>query len=106
MIIGAQLWCSAEHRSAAKREFGRRRWMMNRSVCASLVFSSLMVTIVNRTLAFDAPAFNIQAHRCAGIALPENTLESAEWAWQHGVTPEVDLRLTEDEEAERREAAI
>jgi glycerophosphoryl diester phosphodiesterase len=40
--------------------------------------------------------FNIQAHRCAGIALPENTLESAQWGWKHGVTPEVDLRITRD----------
>ncbi len=30
--------------------------------------------------------------------MPENTLESAKWAWQHGVTPEVDLRLTKDKQ--------
>ncbi len=46
--------------------------------------------------ATDPPPFPIQAHRCAGIAMPENTLESAQWAWQHGVTPECDLRMTKD----------
>ena len=44
----------------------------------------------------EPPPFNIQAHRCAGIALPENTLESSQWGWEHGVTPEVDLRITKD----------
>lgn len=48
------------------------------------------------SLAKDRPPFNIQAHRCAGIALPENTLESAQWGWEHGVTPECDLRITKD----------
>src|SRR4051794_13820531 len=52
----------------------------------------------NFFVASDLAAFNIQAHRCAGVALPENTLESAEWAWQHGVTPECDLRLTKDKQ--------
>src|SRR5262245_16066758 len=40
--------------------------------------------------------FHIQAHRGAGDALPENTLESFEWSWKHGVTPEADLRMTND----------
>ncbi len=40
--------------------------------------------------------FHIQAHRGAGDALPENTLESFEWSWQHGLTPEADLRMTKD----------
>jgi glycerophosphoryl diester phosphodiesterase len=44
----------------------------------------------------EPPAFNIQAHRGAGIAMPENTLESAKWSWQRGITPEVDLRHTKD----------
>jgi glycerophosphoryl diester phosphodiesterase len=44
----------------------------------------------------DLPPFHIQAHRGAGIALPENTLESFQWSWAHGVTPEADLRLTKD----------
>jgi glycerophosphoryl diester phosphodiesterase len=45
--------------------------------------------------AADAP-FHIQAHRCAGIAMPENTLESVRWGWEQGVTPECDLRMTKD----------
>src|SRR6187200_1239601 len=40
--------------------------------------------------------FHIQAHRGAGDAFPENTLESFEWSWKHGVTPESDLRMTKD----------
>lgn len=41
--------------------------------------------------------FNIQAHRGAGMARPENTLESFEWSWSHeGITPEADLRTTKD----------
>ena len=41
-------------------------------------------------------SFHIQAHRGAGDAFPENTLESFEWSWKHGVTPESDLRTTKD----------
>lgn len=49
------------------------------------------------TLQAKEPApFHIQAHRGAGNAFPENTLESFEWSWQHGVTPESDLRTTKD----------
>lgn len=40
--------------------------------------------------------FHIQAHRGAGIALPENTLESFRWSWDRQVTPEADLRTTKD----------
>ena len=47
-------------------------------------------------IAKDPPPFHIQAHRGAGIALPENTLESFRWAWDHGITPEADLRLSKD----------
>lgn len=42
------------------------------------------------------PSIHIQAHRGAGIARPENTLESFEWSWSIGVTPEADLRTTSD----------
>ncbi|HEX3601316.1 MAG TPA: glycerophosphodiester phosphodiesterase family protein [Lacipirellulaceae bacterium] len=59
---------------------------------------SLSMTTAYISVASEPSVFNIQAHRCAGIALPENTLESAEWAWQHGVTPECDLRLTKDKQ--------
>jgi glycerophosphoryl diester phosphodiesterase len=41
-------------------------------------------------------SFHIQAHRGAGIARPENTLESFQWSWNLGVTPEADLRTTSD----------
>jgi glycerophosphoryl diester phosphodiesterase len=52
--------------------------------------------IATAALAKEAAPFHIQAHRGAGDALPENTLESFEWSWQHGVTPESDLRTTKD----------
>jgi glycerophosphoryl diester phosphodiesterase len=44
----------------------------------------------------ETSAFHIQAHRGAGIARPENTLESFRWSWVRGVTPEADLRTTSD----------
>jgi glycerophosphoryl diester phosphodiesterase len=40
--------------------------------------------------------FHIQAHRGGGIALPENTLETFRWSWDRRVTPEADLRTTND----------
>lgn len=40
--------------------------------------------------------FHIQAHRGAGIEMPENTLESFQAMWDVGVTPEADLRTTKD----------
>lgn len=40
--------------------------------------------------------FHIQAHRGAGIDMPENTLESFKAMWDVGVTPEADLRTTKD----------
>jgi glycerophosphoryl diester phosphodiesterase len=44
-----------------------------------------------------APApFHIQAHRGGGIDRPENTLETFRWAWANLVTPEADLRTTQD----------
>jgi glycerophosphoryl diester phosphodiesterase len=46
--------------------------------------------------ASEPAKFQIQAHRGAGIAMPENTLESFQWAWNLGVTPEADLRTTRD----------
>jgi len=62
------------------------------STIVSVAFASTSVSHATE------PAFHIQAHRCAGIAMPENTLESAQWAWQIGVTPEVDLRMTRDKQ--------
>jgi glycerophosphoryl diester phosphodiesterase len=55
----------------------------------------LCATACRLDAAEPAP-FHIQAHRGAGIAMPENTLESFEWAWKIGVTPEADLRTTQD----------
>jgi glycerophosphoryl diester phosphodiesterase len=46
--------------------------------------------------ASEPAKFHIQAHRGAGVAIPENTLESFRWAWELGVTPEADLRTTRD----------
>jgi len=40
--------------------------------------------------------FHFQAHRGAGIARPENTLESFMFSWRLGATPEADLRTTKD----------
>jgi glycerophosphoryl diester phosphodiesterase len=48
------------------------------------------------SLAKEAASFHIQAHRGAGIAFPENTLETFEQGWKLGVTPESDLRTTQD----------
>lgn len=69
---------------------------MNCAARIVAVVTLLLVVPSSRLFAKDTPAFNIQAHRCAGLALPENTLESCLWAWEHGVTPEVDLRITKD----------
>jgi glycerophosphoryl diester phosphodiesterase len=57
---------------------------------------ALVAAFGSVAVAKEAVPFHIQAHRGAGIALPENTLESFEWAWEHGVTPEADLRLSKD----------
>lgn len=70
-----------------------------RSLTSVVLCSCLYILIANHSLVADEQApFHIQAHRGAGIALPENTLESFEWAWAHNVTPEADLRVTKDGE--------
>lgn len=51
-----------------------------------------------QNLAADSLPFHIQAHRGAGIAMPENTLETFRWSWGRQVTPEADLRTTKDGE--------
>ncbi len=63
------------------------------------IYSTLAILLVAGCA--TAPAkkapFNIQAHRGAGLARPENTLESFKWSWNHeGITPEADLRTTKD----------
>jgi glycerophosphoryl diester phosphodiesterase len=60
---------------------------------AWLAISALAASV---SLAKEPAPFHIQAHRGAGDSFPENTLESFEWSWQHGVTPESDLRTTKD----------
>jgi glycerophosphoryl diester phosphodiesterase len=57
---------------------------------------SLCVVAATDSSAKEPAPFHIQAHRGAGDAFPENTLESFEWSWKHGVTPESDLRTTKD----------
>jgi glycerophosphoryl diester phosphodiesterase len=66
---------------------------INPFVIACCVTAALTTTIA---AAKELPPFHIQAHRGAGDAFPENTLESFEWSWKHGVTPESDLRTTKD----------
>lgn len=62
----------------------------------ALIGFSTCTLIAAAGLAKETAPFHIQAHRGAGDAFPENTLESFEWSWQHGVTPESDLRTTKD----------
>jgi len=62
--------------------------------CSVAIFCAICSMV--RASAHDNSHFHIQAHRGAGIARPENTLESFEWAWKVGVTPEADLRTTKD----------
>jgi glycerophosphoryl diester phosphodiesterase len=69
----------------------RRRWLIGVSGCMA---AALMV---NGGMAAEPKAnFHIQAHRGAGIDMPENTLESFQAMWNVGVTPEADLRTTKD----------
>lgn len=55
----------------------------------------LLLSVASYLPAEEKP-FLIQAHRGAGIAQPENTLEAFEYSWNLGVTPEADLRTTSD----------
>ncbi|MBN2022123.1 MAG: hypothetical protein JW809_04965 [Pirellulales bacterium] len=40
--------------------------------------------------------FVIQAHRGGGAEMPENTLETFQYAWRLGVVPEADVRMSAD----------
>ncbi len=66
----------------------QRRWFL------SAFFTLVAVSCVSA----EEKSFHIQAHRGAGIAKPENTLEAFEYSWSIGVTPEADLRTTSDGE--------
>ena len=61
-----------------------------------LIWTAGYATSFCGAYAGEPNTFHIQAHRGAGIAMPENTLESFQWAWKLGVTPEADLRTTRD----------
>lgn len=61
-----------------------------RSLCLALVVGFASIGMA------DEKPFMIQAHRGAGIAQPENTLEAFQYSWSLGVTPEADLRTTSD----------
>ncbi len=69
----------------------RRRWLVGVSGCMA---AALMVG--GAAAAEPKVNFHIQAHRGAGIDMPENTLESFQAMWDVGVTPEADLRTTKD----------
>lgn len=63
----------------------------------------LLLSMAAATIAFaehppsdPATAFHIQAHRGAGLNVPENTLEAFKLSWNMGVTPEADVRMTKD----------
>lgn len=64
------------------------------AMCVALILS-LLPAAPSAAGAADEP-FHIQAHRGAGSDRPENTLESFEYAWSLGVTPEADLRISRD----------
>lgn len=66
---------------------------VHRFIIVCCAVSALTPTI---SPAKEPAPFHIQAHRGAGQAFPENTLESFKWSWKHGVTPESDLRMTKD----------
>jgi glycerophosphoryl diester phosphodiesterase len=77
------------------------RFWTNHSPRRTLKHFAIICFVLVALAASDARAkepapFHIQAHRGAGDAFPENTLESFEWSWSHGVTPESDLRTTKD----------
>src|SRR4051812_45966314 len=71
---------------------GARCGTIKRVTIASLTVCALAAAVQAK----EPIAFHIQAHRGAGSEFPENTLESFEWSWKHGVTPESDLRTTKD----------
>ena len=60
-------------------------------------FLAILLVAGCATVSSNEAPFNIQAHRGAGLARPENTMESFEWSWgSEGITPEADLRTTQD----------
>jgi len=78
--------------ASSRAQYSRHR-LTGRVTAAWFIACALMAA---RSDAKEPAPFHIQAHRGAGNAFPENTLESFEWSWKHGVTPESDLRTTKD----------
>jgi glycerophosphoryl diester phosphodiesterase len=68
-------------------------WKVSPRYVLAVALLLLLTPLAN---AEEKLGFHIQAHRGAGIARPENTLESFEAMWKIGVTPEADLRTTKD----------
>lgn len=60
--------------------------------------SAFFMVMAASFVSAEEKPFHIQAHRGAGIAMPENTLEAFEYTWSIGVTPEADLRTTAEGE--------
>ncbi|MBA4106138.1 MAG: hypothetical protein C0485_10290 [Pirellula sp.] len=68
-----------------------KRWLANITGCIAAALAVGAAVSAEPRL-----NFHIQAHRGAGIDMPENTLESFQAMWDVGVTPEADLRTTKD----------
>jgi len=66
--------------------------------CGTIVGSLALALLASSIVLADGDIlnFHIQAHRGAGIEMPENTLESFQAMWEVGVTPEADLRTAKD----------
>ena len=70
-----------------------------RNINGRTVAGAVALAILGSSVALaegDKLNFHIQAHRGAGIEMPENTLESFQAMWDVGVTPEADLRTAKD----------
>jgi len=73
----------------------------------TLIYSIAMTALILPLFAEERENWNVrdhisisdimvQAHRGAGILAPENSLEAFEIAWNLGVIPEADIRMTKD----------
>jgi len=73
----------------------------------TLLYSIAFCTTITFLLADESKNWNVrdhipiqeitvQAHRGAGVLAPENSLDAFEIAWNLGVIPEADIRMTKD----------
>ena len=62
-----------------------------RRICVRSFFACAFSCLISGAATGADQPFHIQAHRGAGIARPENTLESFEWSWNIGVTPDIEV---------------